>query len=109
MDGIYQDYSSPPALLLAVRSHRSNATLAYEIIGPSFYLTLRERDRLEIEAKSMRTQCGNTFEKDIGSSLLLLQALTDSEADHWYGLGKGLNPFCMSLHFPENWEQDETS
>ena len=51
-------------------------------IGPPLYLTLQERDRLEIEAKTMRTQCGNTFEKDIGSSLLLLQALTDSEADN---------------------------
>ena len=50
-----------------------------EIIAPPFGLTLRERDRLEIEAKAMRTQSGSTFEKHIRSRPSLLQALTDTD------------------------------
>lgn len=50
-----------------------------KILAPPFYLTLRERDHLEIEAKAMITQRGSTFEKDIRSRPSLLQALTDTD------------------------------
>ena len=49
-----------------------------KFLAPSFFLTLRERDRLEIEAKAMRSKRGSTFEKDTRSRPSLLQALTDT-------------------------------